>query len=78
MLGALAVGRVGSFGSWAGHAYVYRDGDGVGPVGIVQSVTGTLRDLRGNILELSQTVMRGYFTIILAVEFDAERGDRRP
>ena len=39
-------------------------------VGIVHSVTGTLRDLRGNILELSQTVMRGYFTIILAVEFD--------
>jgi len=42
-------------------------------VGIVHSVTGTLRDLRGNILELSQTVMRGYFTIILAVEFDAPR-----
>jgi glycine cleavage system transcriptional repressor len=33
-------------------------------------VTGTLRDIGGNILELSQTVMRGYFTIILAVEFD--------
>ena len=42
-------------------------------VGIVHSVTGTLRDLRGNILELSQTVMRGYFTIILAVEFDTPR-----
>ncbi len=42
-------------------------------VGIVHSVTGTLRDLRGNILELSQTVMRGYFTIILAVEFDEPR-----
>jgi predicted amino acid-binding ACT domain protein len=39
-------------------------------VGIVHSVTGTIRDLRGNILELSQTVMRGYFTIIVAVEFD--------
>jgi predicted amino acid-binding ACT domain protein len=38
-------------------------------VGIVHSVTGTIRDLRGNILELSQTVMRGYFTIIVAVEF---------
>jgi glycine cleavage system transcriptional repressor len=32
-------------------------------------VAGTLRDEGGNILELSQTVMRGYFTIILAVEF---------
>ena len=39
-------------------------------VGIVHSVTGTIRDRRGNILELSQTVMRGYFTIIVAVEFD--------
>ncbi len=38
-------------------------------VGIVQSVTGTIRDLDGNILELSQTVMWGYFTIIVAVEF---------
>ena len=42
-------------------------------VGIVHSVTGTLRDLRGNIVELSQTVMRGYFTIILAVEFAEPR-----
>jgi glycine cleavage system transcriptional repressor len=39
-------------------------------VGIVHSVTGTIRDRRGNILELSQTVMRGYFTIIVAVEFE--------
>ena len=39
-------------------------------VGIVQSVTGSIRDLGGNILELSQTVMWGYFTIIVAVEFD--------
>jgi glycine cleavage system transcriptional repressor len=38
-------------------------------VGIVFSVAGTLRDQGGNILELSQTVMGGYFTIILAVEF---------
>jgi glycine cleavage system transcriptional repressor len=42
-------------------------------VGIVFSVAGTLRDHGGNILELSQTVMRGYFTIILAVEFDGPR-----
>jgi len=39
-------------------------------VGIIQNVAGSLRELGGNILELSQTVMRGFFTIILAVEFD--------
>ena len=38
-------------------------------VGIVHSVTGTIRDEGGNVLELSQTVMRGFFTIILIVEF---------
>ncbi|WP_435017717.1 glycine cleavage system protein R [Tundrisphaera sp. TA3] len=38
-------------------------------VGIVQAVTEVIRDRKGNILELSQTVMRDYFTIILAAEF---------
>ncbi len=38
-------------------------------VGIVHAVTGTIKDWDGNVLELSQTVLRGYFTIILAVEF---------
>ena len=38
-------------------------------VGIVQTVTGTIAGAGGNVLELSQTVLRGYFTIILAVEF---------
>lgn len=38
-------------------------------VGIVFSVAGTVRDEGGNILELSQTVMRGYFTLILDVAF---------
>jgi predicted amino acid-binding ACT domain protein len=46
-------------------------------VGIVYSVAGTLRDEGGNILELSQTVMRGYFTIILAVEFAEPRVPRQ-
>lgn len=45
-------------------------------VGIVHSVTGTVRDEGGNVLELSQTVMRGFFTIILAAEFP-ERMDTR-
>jgi len=42
-------------------------------VGIVYSVTGALLDLGGNLLELSQTVMRGYFTIILEADFPAPR-----
>src|SRR3954453_21863690 len=42
-------------------------------VGIVYSVAGTIRDEGGNILELSQTVMRGYFTIILDVAFSGPR-----
>ncbi len=45
-------------------------------VGIVQSVTGTIRDQGGNIVELSQTVLRDYFTIILAVEFPEGRNTR--
>ena len=39
-------------------------------VGIVQCVTRVVRDRGGNVLEASQTVMRAFFTIILAVEFD--------
>lgn len=46
-------------------------------VGIVYSVAGTIRDQGGSILELSQTVMRGYFTIILAVEFAEPRVPRQ-
>jgi glycine cleavage system transcriptional repressor len=46
-------------------------------VGIVFSVAGTLRDQGGSILELSQTVMRGNFTIILAVEFPDPRQPRQ-
>jgi glycine cleavage system transcriptional repressor len=45
-------------------------------VGIVHSVTGTIREHGGNILELSQTVLRDYFTIILAVEFPESRNPR--
>lgn len=45
-------------------------------VGIVHSVTGTIREHGGNILELSQTVLRDHFTIILAVEFPEPRNTR--
>lgn len=46
-------------------------------VGIVYSVAGTVRDEGGNILELSQTVMRGFFTLILEVEFPTSRDAKR-
>lgn len=39
-------------------------------VGIVHAVTGAIATAGGNVLELSQTVMRGYFTIILEAAFD--------
>lgn len=42
-------------------------------VGIVHCVAGVLSEQGGNILEVSQTVLRGYFTIILAVEFAGPR-----
>ena len=45
-------------------------------VGIVHSVTGTIHEHGGNILELSQTVLRDYFTIILAVEFPDPKNTR--
>lgn len=35
--------------------------------GIIAAVTRTLFELGGNVTELSQTVMRGYFTLILCV-----------
>lgn len=39
-------------------------------VGIVHAVTGAISEHGGNIKELSQTVLLGYFTIILAAEFE--------
>lgn len=45
-------------------------------VGIVQAVTGAVKERGGNVLELSQTVMRGYFTIILAAEFPTDQDSK--
>ena len=42
-------------------------------VGIVSGLSGAILDLGGNIDALSQTVMRGYFTLIATVQFDEER-----
>lgn len=45
-------------------------------VGIVHSVTGTIFHQGGNVLELSQTVLRDFFTIILAVQFPEPKNTR--
>lgn len=42
-------------------------------VGIVRDVSGALAGLGGNITNLSQTVVRGYFTLIISVEMPDER-----
>ncbi|MFO0917442.1 MAG: ACT domain-containing protein [Planctomycetaceae bacterium] len=42
-------------------------------VGILAALTNALDDLGGNILELSQAVIRRFFTMIVAVEFPADR-----
>jgi predicted amino acid-binding ACT domain protein len=41
-------------------------------VGIVAGVTRAILDLQGNVEALSQTVLRGYFTIILTASFSEE------
>jgi glycine cleavage system transcriptional repressor len=45
----------------------------VNRVGILSALTNALDDLGGNILELSQAVIRRFFTMIVAVEFPPER-----
>lgn len=45
----------------------------VNRVGVLSALTTALDDLGGNLLELSQAVMRGFFTMIVAVEFPADR-----
>ena len=41
-------------------------------VGIVRDVSAAVRDLHGDIADLSQTVLRGYFTMILLVTFPGD------
>lgn len=43
---------------------------GVDHTGIIASVTTALADLDVNILDVSQTIMDNFFTMILRVEFD--------
>ncbi len=44
-------------------------------VGIVRDVSAAVRDLHGDIADLSQTVLRGYFTMILLVTFPGDVGE---
>ena len=41
-------------------------------VGIIADVTGAIKSLEGNLADMSQTVLRGYFTMILIVSFRKE------
>lgn len=43
---------------------------GADSTGIIASVTTALAELNVNIIDVSQTLMSGYFTMILRVEFD--------
>lgn len=45
----------------------------VNRVGVLSALTTALDDLGGNLIELSQAVMRGFFTMIVAVEFPPDR-----
>jgi len=42
-------------------------------VGIVSAITTSLEELGANLIEISQTVLQKYFTIILAAEFPDHR-----
>lgn len=45
---------------------------GADSTGIIAAVTTTLADLNVNVIDVSQTIMGDYFTMILRVEFNAE------
>jgi len=48
---------------------------GVDHTGIIASVTTALAELDINILDVSQTIMDNFFTMILRVEFDKQVHD---
>lgn len=41
-------------------------------VGIIADVTGAIKQLHGNLEDMSQTVMKGYFTMLLLADFPGE------
>ena len=46
---------------------------GADSTGIIAAVTTKLAELNINVVDVSQTLMSGYFTMILRVEFDEEK-----
>ena len=46
---------------------------GADSTGIIAAVTTTLAELDINVIDVSQTLLGGYFTMILRVEFDADK-----
>jgi glycine cleavage system transcriptional repressor len=42
-------------------------------VGILAAVTNALAEVGGDLVEIRQTVLRGYFTMIIAADFPADR-----
>ncbi|MDO5031559.1 ACT domain-containing protein [Corynebacterium sp.] len=46
---------------------------GVDNTGIIAAVTTNLAELGVNIVDVSQTLMSGFFTMILRVEFDEQK-----
>ncbi len=46
---------------------------GADSTGIIAAVTTALAELEVNIVDVSQTLMSGYFTMILRVEFDENK-----
>ncbi len=41
-------------------------------VGIIADVTGAIKQLHGNLEDMSQTVMKGYFTMLLLADFPGD------
>ena len=52
------------------HMFAIMTVTGIDSTGIIASVSTALAELDVNILDVSQTLMSGYFTMILRVEFD--------
>ncbi len=39
-------------------------------MGIIAGITGTISEYRGNVMEISQTVIDGFFTMIMMVDLE--------
>ncbi len=46
-------------------------------VGIIADVTGAIKQLHGNLEDMSQTVMKGYFTMLLLADFPGDVNEKQ-